>query len=60
MSDKWKEIGPTGGVIGGLLSSLDGVTEVLVENESGEQRIVYVGPNETTGEAIAKGDFKTE
>ena len=57
MSDKWKDVGPGGG-IGDRIMSIDGGEKRTIQDTStGEYREVYRGPGQTTGEAISKSQF---
>lgn len=55
MSDSWKDNGHVGGFLDLLIP---GPISHEVENtETGETREVYVGSNQSVGEAIANGQF---
>ena len=54
MSGHWKEVGPTSG----LAAFIPGPDTYAVENtDTGEVSEVYVGRDQTPGEAIANGQF---
>lgn len=56
MSRNWEHVGSNEDVFS---SFIPGPTEEIVRNtETGEERIVIVGADETVGEAIAEGRFK--
>ena len=59
--EKWEHTGPANRGLDLISSAFDAVTGTHVENvhdtETGNDRIVYVGPNQTLGEAIEKGQF---
>ena len=62
--DKWKDCGHAShgmDIVGGILDTVDG-TELhnVHNNETGEDKVVYVGPNQTVGEAIANAQFKKD
>lgn len=55
MSDNWEHKGSAEG----LGSLIPGPRHEWVQNtETGEDREVYVGSNQTVGEAIANGQFR--
>ena len=57
MSDKWEDKGPNNSIYNFV--PLPGGTEHQVRNtETGEYRDVMVYDNQTTGEAIEKGQFR--
>lgn len=61
MSGKWEDKGSAEGLLGDAIGGLFGVHEHLVQNtETGQTRTVYVGKDETVGEAISNGQFKNE
>lgn len=54
MSEKWESVGPSDG----LGAFIPGPShEIVVNTETGEAREVYIGSNQTAGEAISNGQF---
>jgi hypothetical protein len=68
MPKKWKDAGQGGNLVeqivdnvaggGGEKGGVLGDTRVVQDTETGEYREVFRGPEQTTGEAIEKGQFK--
>jgi len=59
MGNDWEDKGSAEGIIGQAVGSVLGMHDRLVENtKTGETKTVYVNDNQTTGDAIAKGQFK--
>jgi len=58
MGDKWEHAGPGGNAFSSLVDSMFGLsTETVQDTETGEYREVYVGTEQTVGEAIENGQF---